>query len=79
MTSVSADTRLSSLLRYFLCAIMFLVIAVPLYISVGGGRKSMGQLRAEPMALPHPWYWNQYSAMLTGKLSFFWRELANSC
>ena len=30
MTSVSADTRLSSLLRYFLCAIMFLVIAVPL-------------------------------------------------
>jgi raffinose/stachyose/melibiose transport system permease protein len=78
MTSVSADTRLSSLLRYFLCAIMFLVIAVPLYISVGGGLKSMGQLRAEPMALPHPWYWNQYSAMLTGKLSFFWRELANS-
>jgi raffinose/stachyose/melibiose transport system permease protein len=78
MKSVSADTRLANVLRYAICAIMILVIAVPLYISVMGGLKSMGQLRAEPVALPHPYYWNQYIAILTGKLSFFWRELANS-
>ena len=78
MTSVSTDTRLSNVLRYGICAVMILVIAVPLYISVMGGLKSMGQLRAQPIALPHPYYWNQYIAILTGTLSFFWRELANS-
>jgi len=57
---------------------MGLVIAIPLYISVMGGLKSMGQLRAEPAGLPHPYVWSQYANMLTGKLGFFWRELANS-
>lgn len=78
MKSVSGETRLAAVLRYLVCAIMVLVIAVPLYISIMGGFKAMGQLRAEPVALPHPYYWNQYVGLLTGKLGFFWRELANS-
>ncbi len=78
MTSLHRETRLAAAVRYLVCAIMVLVIAVPLYISIMGGLKSMGQLRAEPVGLPNPFYWNQYANMLTGKLSFFWRELGNS-
>ncbi len=78
MKSMSGETRLAAVPRYLVSAIMVLVIAVPLYISIMGGFKAMGQLRAEPVALPHPYYWNQYVGLLTGKLGFFWRELANS-
>lgn len=78
MKSMTGTNRLLNALRYLFCAIMILVIAVPLYISVMGGLKSVGQLRAEPVALPHPYNWNQYADMLTGKLGSFWPELANS-
>ena len=78
MKSMSGETRLTQAVRYLICAIMVLVIAVPLYISIMGGFKSMGQLRAEPVGLPHPWYADQYAAMLSGKLGSFWRELSNS-
>jgi len=78
MRSMTDESRLRNAVRYTVCAIMGLVIAIPLYISVMGGLKSMGQLRAEPAGLPHPYVWSQYANMLTGKLGFFWRELANS-
>jgi len=78
MASMAGESRPLAVMRYLICALMVLVIAVPLYISVMGGLKSMGQLRAEPVSLPHPYYWNQYTAMLAGKLGFFWRELSNS-
>jgi raffinose/stachyose/melibiose transport system permease protein len=78
MKSMTGESRFSHALQYLFCAIMILVIAVPLYISVMGGFKSMGQLRAEPAGLPHPYDWTQYAKMLTGKLGFFWREMANS-
>jgi raffinose/stachyose/melibiose transport system permease protein len=65
-------------IKYFVCAIMLLVIAVPLYISVMGGFKSVGQLRASPMGIPAPFYANQYTDLLVGKLGSFWRELGNS-
>lgn len=78
MKSMSGENRRTAAVRYIICAIMVFVIAVPLYISIMGGLKSLGQLRAEPVALPDPFYWNQYISMLTGKLGFFWRELVNS-
>jgi raffinose/stachyose/melibiose transport system permease protein len=78
MKSMTSENRLLDALRYFICAIVILVIAVPLYISVMGGLKSVGQLRAEPVALPNPYNWNQYGDMLSGKLGSFWRELGNS-
>jgi raffinose/stachyose/melibiose transport system permease protein len=78
MKSITGESRVSHALQYLVCGIMVLVIAVPMWISIMGGLKSLGQLRAEPAALPHPYYWNQYGAMLAGKLGFFWRELVNS-
>jgi raffinose/stachyose/melibiose transport system permease protein len=78
MKSMTGESRFLDATRYLLCAIMILVIALPLYISIMGGFKSMGQLRVEPVGLPHPYDWTQYGNMLTGKLGFFWREMANS-
>jgi raffinose/stachyose/melibiose transport system permease protein len=78
MKSVKTAKILGNTAKYFFCAIMILIIAVPLYISVMGGFKSVGQLRAEPMAIAHPFNWNQYSDMLTGKMGKFWLELLNS-
>jgi raffinose/stachyose/melibiose transport system permease protein len=57
---------------------MFLIIAIPLYISVMGGFKSVGQLRSEPVAIPNPFMWNQYTDILLGELGAFWVELGNS-
>jgi raffinose/stachyose/melibiose transport system permease protein len=78
MRTLTAQKRLMAVVKYAVCAIMLLVIAVPLYISVMGGFKSVGQLRAEPMSLPNPVNWSQYSDMLTGRIGKFWPELANS-
>jgi len=78
MKSMAGESRFLDTLRYLLCAVMILVIAVPLYISIMGGFKSMGQLRVSPAGLPNPYDWTQYARMLSGKLGFFWREMTNS-
>ncbi len=78
MKSMTAENRIVDALRYFICLVVLLIIAIPLYISIMGGFKSVGQLRAEPMSLPSPLVWTQYTDMLIGKSGFFWRELANS-
>lgn len=78
MKSMTKENCLFNLFRYAICAIVFCIIAVPLYISVMGGFKSVGQLRAFPMALPNPFVTTQYTDMLIGKSGFFWRELGNS-
>ena len=78
MKSITKENFFFDLLRYTICAIVFFIIAVPLYISVMGGFKSVGQLRAMPMALPDPFETSQYTNMLIGKSGYFWRELVNS-
>jgi len=64
--------------KYLICAAMLLMIGVPLYISVMGGFKSVGQLRAEPIGFPDPFEWSQYGNMLVGKTGKFWSQLLNS-
>jgi len=78
MKSLKVESALMAVVKYFVCAIMLVVIAVPLYISVMGGFKSTGQLRAEPMGVPDPFYAKQYVDLLTGAQGSFWRELGNS-
>jgi raffinose/stachyose/melibiose transport system permease protein len=78
MRSISRTKRIADAFKYLLCAFVVLIIAVPLYISVMGGFKSVGQLRAEPVSIPHPFEWTQYTGMLSGRLGKFWSELVNS-
>jgi raffinose/stachyose/melibiose transport system permease protein len=78
MKSIKAENLLLNVFRYSFCVIILLVITIPLYISVMGGFKSVGQLRAEPVSLPNPFMWSQYTDMLIGKVGSFWLELMNS-
>lgn len=78
MKSIKKETMMVDFFRYSICAVVFMIIVVPLYISVMGGFKSVGQLRAAPLALPDPFVWIQYTNMLTGKSGSFWRQLVNS-
>jgi raffinose/stachyose/melibiose transport system permease protein len=63
---------------YIVCGAMALIVLVPLYIAVMGGFKNMGQLAAEPMALPNPVMVYQYLDMLTGKQGVLWQLMGNS-
>jgi raffinose/stachyose/melibiose transport system permease protein len=78
MKSTKVTTILFDILRYAISAIMFLIIAVPLYISVMGGFKSVGQLKIAPLGIPDPLLTEQYMNLLTGKQGSFWIELGNS-
>jgi raffinose/stachyose/melibiose transport system permease protein len=78
MRTMKSENRLMAAVKYAISALMLLVIVVPLYISVMGGFKSVGQLRAYPMSIPDPFNWAQYTDMLTGRSGFFWREMGNS-
>lgn len=78
MKSITAENRSLRLTQYVVACIVLFVVALPLYISVMGGFKSVGQLRAEPVSLPSPILWSQYLDMLTGKQGSFWIELWNS-
>lgn len=78
MRTIKAQARLMAAIKYLACAIMLLIIAIPLYISVMGGFKSTGQLRGSPMGIPAPFLANQYLDLLSGKQGAFWRELGNS-
>jgi raffinose/stachyose/melibiose transport system permease protein len=78
MKSMTAENRTINIFRWALCLVVFLLIAVPLWISVMGGFKTVGQLRAEPASIPNPFIWQQYTDLLIGKIGSFWRELLNS-
>jgi raffinose/stachyose/melibiose transport system permease protein len=75
---MTGRNRLMAIIKYFACAITALTIAVPLWIAVMGGFKSVGQLRAEPASVPHPFNWHQYGDMISGKVGLFWPMLWNS-
>jgi raffinose/stachyose/melibiose transport system permease protein len=63
---------------YAVSGVMALIVLVPLYIAVMGGFKTMGQLIAEPLNLPHPFLPEQYGDMLSGKTGVLWQLFGNS-
>jgi raffinose/stachyose/melibiose transport system permease protein len=52
------------------------VIVIPLTFSVLGGFRDSAQLSAEPVGLPDPWVWENYSSLLQS--GDFWRQVWNS-
>ncbi|HTP57681.1 MAG TPA: hypothetical protein VMM82_02120, partial [Spirochaetia bacterium] len=78
MTRYRVNRSLSSAALYAVCFFVTLLVLVPLYISMTGGAKSMGQLLSQPLNLPMPLEISQYSDLLTGKAGGYWRALGNS-
>jgi len=73
-----SGTIASSVFKYGVSLVVTLVIAIPLYISIFGGFKGLGQLQAAPFSLPSPYVVSQYSDLVVGKVGSFWRDLGNS-
>lgn len=68
----------SSIFKYSISILIGLIIAIPLYISIAGGFKSLGQIQAQPMSFPVPIDFSSYSAILTSAVGSFWQNFGNS-
>jgi raffinose/stachyose/melibiose transport system permease protein len=63
-------------LTYLLALVIALFTIAPVIYVVIGGFRSTGQLAADPLALPHPWEWGNYTGILGS--GDFWRQVFNS-
>jgi raffinose/stachyose/melibiose transport system permease protein len=63
-------------LTYLLALLVAVFTIAPLVYVVVGGFRSTGQLSANPLALPDPWEFANYSGILGA--GTFWREVFNS-
>jgi raffinose/stachyose/melibiose transport system permease protein len=52
------------------------IVLLPLLATVLGGFKDLGELRTNPLGLPHVWLWHNYWDILTSRR--YWRVLGNS-
>ena len=68
--------RLTRLGLYVFAVCVMAMIVVPLLFSVLGGFSTSRQLSADPVGLPDPWVWENYSTLLRSR--DFWRQVWNS-
>ena len=65
--------------RYVILVSVAAVIIVPIVFAVMGGAKTNGQLVSDPVGLPDPWVFSNYTDVLFGaNAAVFWGELLNS-
>jgi raffinose/stachyose/melibiose transport system permease protein len=68
--------RLARVGLYAVALITMAIIVIPLTFSILGGFRTSQQLSANPVGLPDPWIWDNYSMLL--RSGTFWRQVANS-
>ena len=68
--------RISRFGLYLTAFLTMALIVIPLAFSVLGGFRDSRQLSADPVGLPNPWVWENYSTLL--KSGPFWRQVWNS-
>lgn len=68
--------RISRVGLYLTAFLTMALIVIPLAFSVLGGFRDSRQLSADPVGLPNPWVWENYSTLL--KSGPFWRQVWNS-
>jgi raffinose/stachyose/melibiose transport system permease protein len=65
--------------RYTILVFVAGVIIVPILFAILGGAKTNGQLVTDPVGLPDPWIFSNYTDVLFGaNAAVFWGELLNS-
>jgi raffinose/stachyose/melibiose transport system permease protein len=67
---------IGSILRWTVLLSVALVIIVPVAYAVLGGFRNAPQLAADPVGLPNPWIWTNYTDSLADP--GFWIQLRNS-
>ncbi|HWL43066.1 MAG TPA: carbohydrate ABC transporter permease [Ilumatobacter sp.] len=68
--------RLTRVGIYLFAYVAMAVVVLPLTFSVLGGFRTSRQLSANPVGLPDPWVWENYSMLL--RSGSFWRQVGNS-
>jgi len=68
--------RLARFGLYVFALVVMALIVLPLTFSVFGGFRDSRQLSSQPVALPDPWVWENYSRLLSS--GQFWRNVLNS-
>jgi raffinose/stachyose/melibiose transport system permease protein len=63
-------------LTYLVSIVLVGFTAGPVLFLVVSGFRSNGQINANPVGLPHPWVWSNYSSIVTSLA--FWELLGNS-
>jgi raffinose/stachyose/melibiose transport system permease protein len=76
MRAYRARRRMSRIGLYVLALVTMAIIVIPLAFSVLGGFRTSQQLSADPVGLPDPWVWENYSMLL--RSGSFWRQVWNS-
>jgi raffinose/stachyose/melibiose transport system permease protein len=76
MRSYRARRRMSRIGLYAVALLTMAIIVIPLAFSVLGGFRTSQQLSADPVGLPSPWVWENYSMLL--RSGSFWRQVWNS-
>jgi raffinose/stachyose/melibiose transport system permease protein len=72
----TARRRLGRVALYAIAFVVLCGIVIPLTFSVLGGFRSNQQLVEDPVGLPDPWTWENYSSILQN--GDFWRQVWNS-
>jgi raffinose/stachyose/melibiose transport system permease protein len=62
--------------RYVVCALIALIVLVPIVTAVVGGFRTNAQLVNRPFAWPDPFVWTNYTDIL--RSDSFWRQVLNS-
>ena len=62
--------------RFAILCVVAAVVLVPLLATALGGFKDLGELRANPLGLPHVWLWHNYTDIMISRR--YWRVLGNS-
>ena len=73
------DQRPFDLFPLFRLAVLLVVssiVLLPLLATAIGGFKELGELRTNPLGLPHQWQWRNYLGILES--ARYWRVLGNS-
>jgi len=65
-----------SVLRYAVLLAVAAIIVIPVVYAVLGGFRDAPQLAADPVGLPNPWVWTNYTDSLMS--ASFWVQLRNS-
>jgi raffinose/stachyose/melibiose transport system permease protein len=75
-TSRRRQNTLYAVWRLAVLIVVAGIVLLPLLATVLGGFKDLGELRTNPLGLPHVWLWHNYGDIL---ISFrYWRVLGNS-
>ena len=76
LSSARTRRRLGRAGLYLVAFVTTAIIVIPLTFSVLGGFRTSKQLSADPVGLPNPWVWENYTTLLSS--GTFWRQVGNS-